>query len=106
LTYEVEHALSPRMIDVWDDSLWFSNDATRVQAQNILRDKQEGTFLVRYFKSQRQRTDRRGATARKTLLCKRHAVRAALPTAQPTLELCPCAAEASLGVNLLDSGLG
>jgi hypothetical protein len=47
LTYEVEHALSPRMIDVWDDSLWFSNDATRVQAQNILRDKQEGTFLVR-----------------------------------------------------------
>jgi len=49
ITYEVECALSPRMVDMWDDSLWFSNDATRQQAQAILRDTPEGTFLVRYL---------------------------------------------------------
>lgn len=47
---DVEEALSPSIIDVpdvWDDGLWYKCDASRQEAQYILKDCPEGTFLVR-----------------------------------------------------------
>jgi hypothetical protein len=47
----IENALSPpSFLDIWDDKLWYSQDASRHEAQALLKDKPEGTFLVRYVK--------------------------------------------------------
>ncbi len=48
MNLDVEAALSPGIIDVWDDNLWYKCDASRQEAQYILKDRPEGTFLVRY----------------------------------------------------------
>ncbi|CAL8127109.1 unnamed protein product [Orchesella dallaii] len=47
MNVDVEAALSPGIIDVWDDNLWYKCDASRQEAQYILKDRPEGTFLVR-----------------------------------------------------------
>ncbi|OXA60815.1 phosphatidylinositol 3-kinase regulatory subunit alpha isoform X2 [Folsomia candida] len=44
----IESALSPSaMVDIWDEKLWYSQDASRQEAQSLLKGKPEGTFLVR-----------------------------------------------------------
>jgi len=43
----IETALSPTTVDIWDDKFWYSQEASRQEAQALLRDKPEGTFLVR-----------------------------------------------------------
>ncbi|CAG7822596.1 unnamed protein product [Allacma fusca] len=44
---DVLAALSPGVIDVWEDSLWFKADASRQDSVELLHDRAEGTFLVR-----------------------------------------------------------
>jgi len=45
----IETALSlpSTTVDIWDEKLWYSQDASRQEAQSLLKDKPEGTFLVR-----------------------------------------------------------
>jgi phosphoinositide-3-kinase regulatory subunit len=44
---DYEAALSPGIADMWDDSLWYKADASRQDAAYYLKDKPDGTFLVR-----------------------------------------------------------
>lgn len=47
MNLDAESALSPGIIDVWDNNLWYREAASRQEAQFLLKDQPEGTFLVR-----------------------------------------------------------
>ena len=45
---DFEATCSPGVIDVWEEKFWYAN-ASRQDAVLLLKDKVDGTFLVRYL---------------------------------------------------------
>jgi hypothetical protein len=45
---DFEATCSPRLVEIWEEKFWYANNASRQDAILLLKDKVEGTFLVRF----------------------------------------------------------